>query len=150
MSVFFGSKQKSCTRKLAAASAMGTESGVRQREPSKRERVPMSFFEDGICRAYENEPTRAMNIECLMLLDGPLDSSAFRGIPAIPCWHMSWCCGARTGRLGGARDPFESGANSRTAQKRTPLRNTYAQACKCPRSLARVDKEENARVCVRA
>ena len=48
-------------------------------ETSRAERVPMSFFEDGICRAYDKEPSRAMNIECLMLMDGNLDRSAFRG-----------------------------------------------------------------------
>jgi len=43
-------------------------------------RVPMTFFEDGICRAYEAEPTKAMNIECLMVLDRPIERAAFRAV----------------------------------------------------------------------
>ena len=45
-----------------------------------RSKLPMSFFEDGICRAYKSEPTKAMNIECLMVLDRPIERSAFRAI----------------------------------------------------------------------
>eukprot|EP00617_Octactis_speculum_P004506 CAMPEP_0185775250 /NCGR_PEP_ID=MMETSP1174-20130828/81404_1 /TAXON_ID=35687 /ORGANISM="Dictyocha speculum, Strain CCMP1381" /LENGTH=631 /DNA_ID=CAMNT_0028462755 /DNA_START=33 /DNA_END=1928 /DNA_ORIENTATION=+ len=43
-------------------------------------RLPMTFFEDGICRAYEAEPTKAMNIECLMVLDRPITRKAFRAV----------------------------------------------------------------------
>ena len=45
-----------------------------------RSKLPMSFFEDGICRAYKSEPTKAMNIECLMVLDRPIERSVFRAI----------------------------------------------------------------------
>ena len=40
----------------------------------------MNFFEDGICRAYEGDPTKAMTIECLMILDRPIDRVAFRAV----------------------------------------------------------------------
>ena len=40
----------------------------------------MTFFEDGICRAYEAEPSKAMNIECVMVLDRPIERDAFRAV----------------------------------------------------------------------
>jgi hypothetical protein len=110
----------------------------------------MSFFEDGICRAYESEPSRAMNIECLMLLDGPLDSSAFRGMPAIPCWHMFGCCGTRTDwARGRARRARARGPSSR-AQTRAQSSPPYR---KHARVLVRVrvcGKEVNLSMFVRA
>lgn len=41
---------------------------------------PLTFFEDGIVRAHTLEPTKAMNIECLMVLDRSIDRSAFRSV----------------------------------------------------------------------
>jgi len=47
---------------------------------SAAQRVPMTFFEDGICRAYEAEPSKAMNIECVMVLDRPIKRDVFRAV----------------------------------------------------------------------
>lgn len=63
-----------------AGARVATAAPEARAEAAAAETAPMTFFEDGICRAYDADPTKAMNIACLMVLDRAPARDALRAV----------------------------------------------------------------------